>query len=66
MELLSKTAKDVDKQLASNNEEAAVEERQTVMSTKVLTHGDWSPDLKGDNDLTFLSANLNSLVYWSC
>jgi len=64
-DLLSKATKDVDKQLAIDKEKAAVEERRTVMSMKVPTYGDWSPDLKGDDALTFLSANLNSLAYWS-
>ena len=64
-ELLSKAAKDVDEQLAIENEKEAVEKRRTVMSTKVKTHGDWLPELKGDDNVTFLSADLNSLAYWS-
>ena len=64
-ELLNKAAKDVDEQLAIDNKKAAVAKRRTVMSTKVKIHGNWLPELKGDDDLTFLSANLNSLAYWS-
>ena len=64
-ELLSKTAKDVEEQLAIDKEKAAVEERRAVTSTKICTHGDWKPDLKGDDYLIFLSASLNSLAHWS-
>ena len=39
-ELLDKCTKDVEQQMAINREKAAVEERRTVMSTKVLTYGD--------------------------
>ena len=39
-ELLDKYAKDTEQQMAINAERAAVEERRTVMSTKVPTHGD--------------------------
>ena len=64
-ELLEKAAKDVGEQAAIENEKAAVAKWRSVMSTKVETHGNWLPELKGDDDLTFLSANLNSLAYWS-
>ena len=64
-ELLNKAGKDIDEQLAIKKEKEAVEKRRTVMSTKVKKHGKWSPELKGDDDLTFLGANINSLAYWS-
>ena len=64
-ELLNRAGKDVDEQLAIEKEREAVKERRTVMSTKVEKHGGWAPELKGDDDLTFLGANINSLAYWS-
>ena len=41
-ELLSKAGKDVDEQLAIEKEKEAVEERRTIMPTKVKIHGEWS------------------------
>ena len=64
-ELLEKCAKDTEQQMAIDAERAATEERRTVISTKVPTHGDWKPDSKGDDDLDFLGVNINSLAYWS-
>ena len=62
-DLLDKYAKDVEQQMAIKAEKAAVEERRTVMSMKVPTRRDWTPDLKEDDDLTFLGVNINSLVF---
>ena len=64
-ELLDKCAKDVEQQIAIDKEKAAVKERRSVMSTKVPTYGDWTPEVKGDKELTFFRANINSLAYWS-
>ena len=39
-ELLDKGAKDIEQHVATEEEKAAVKERRSVMTTKVLTHGD--------------------------
>ena len=64
-ELLDKGAKDIEQHVAIEEERAAVKERRSVMITKVPTHEDWTPEMKGDNELSFFSANINSLAYWS-
>ena len=40
-------------------------ERQSVMNTDVPIHGSWKSNSKDEDNLTFLSINVNILVHWS-
>ena len=44
---------------------AKTKERRLVMNTDVPIHGSWKTNSKDENDLTFLSINVNSLTRWS-
>ena len=54
-----------EEQGAEQVEAAKVKERQTVMNTKIPTHGTWRKNEREDEDVTFMEVNINSLAYWS-
>ena len=50
---------------AIRKEKAKTKEIQSVITTDVSIHGSWKVNSKDENDITFLSVNVNSLAYWS-
>ena len=44
---------------------AKTTERRTVMNSDDPIHGSWKTNSKDENDLTFISINVNSLAHWS-
>ena len=57
--------KSSDEQSAEQVKADKVKERQTVMNTKVPTHGTLRKNEREDEDVTFMGVNINSLAYWS-
>ena len=58
MDDLLKDAHEEEKEV--RNAKVKTKERQSVMNTDVPTHGRWAVNSKDENDLTFLSINVNS------
>ena len=57
--------KSLEEKGADRVETAKVKERQAVMNTKVPTHGTWRKHERGDEDVTSMGVNINSLAHWS-
>jgi hypothetical protein len=63
MDELLKDAHEEEKAIREERDET--KKRRSVMTTDVTTHGNWKPHTKDEDDITFMSVNLNSLAYWS-
>ena len=65
-EEMNKLIKDTHEEEKEDNKvKAKTTERRTVMSSDDLARGSWKTNSKDENDLTFISINVNSLAHWS-
>ena len=65
MDDLLKDTHEEEKEVRKVKVKVKTKEIRSVMNTDMPIHGNWKANSKDENNLTFLSINVNSLAHWS-